>query len=529
MKKYTVVVCDHIHEAGLKMLQDDENINFIMAADEPKDKLVSEIIPQADVAITRSSTDVDAAFIQNAKNMKAIVRAGVGVDNVDIPGCSKEGIIVMNVPTANTIAAVELTMTHMLSCMRMFPYSHDHLKNQRIWKREKWYGYELKGKKLGVIGFGNIGSRVAKRAKAFEMDIVAYDPYIHPSKVTDLDMTYTKNFDDILACDVITIHTPKNQETIGIIGAEEIAKMKDGVVLVNCARGDLYNEDALYDGLKSGKIRFAGIDVFGKEPAINNKLLDLDNIVVSPHLGANTYESQYNIGTQAAANAISAAKGIAYPNAMNLPIDESKIPSFVKPFLEMGQKIGFLASQMNKSQIVSVKITGQGEIGEYVDSLSTFVTVGALSQSIGDKINYVNADFVAKEKGIEVEAEAQTDSSVYKNLITAKLTTAEGTTTISATIFDDGVQRITAINGFDIEVALKGDMILFKNSDVPGVIGSVGTILADNDVNIADFSLARNDKGNALAVILVDNAVSDKTLTELAALEACISVNYARI
>jgi D-3-phosphoglycerate dehydrogenase len=511
------------------MLRNDENINFIMAADEPKDKLVSEIIPQADVAITRSSTDVDDNFIAHAKNMKAIVRAGVGVDNVDIPGCSKEGIIVMNVPTANTIAAVELTMAHMLSCMRMFPYSHDHLKNQRIWKREKWYGHELKGKKLGVIGFGNIGSRVAKRAQAFEMDIVAFDPYIHPSKVTDLDMSYTKNFQDILDCDVITIHTPKNQETIGIIGADEIAKMKDGVVLINCARGDLYNEDALYDGLKSGKIRFAGIDVFGKEPATDNKLLDLENIVVSPHLGANTYESQYNIGTQAAENAIAAAKGIAYPNAMNLPIDESKIPPFVKPFLEMGQKIGFLASQLNKSQIVSIKISGQGEIGEYVDSLSTFVTVGAMSQSIGDNINYVNADFVAKEKGIEVDTESLSDSSVYKNLITAKLTTAEGTTTISATIFDDGVQRITAINGFEIEVALKGDMILFKNSDVPGVIGSVGTTLANNNVNIADFSLARNDKGNALAVILVDNTVDEKTLSELASLEACISVDYARI
>ena len=529
MQKYTVVVCDHIHEAGLEMLRNDENINFIMAADEPKDKLVSEIIPKANVAITRSSTDVDENFIKHATNMKAIVRAGVGVDNVDIPGCSKEGIIVMNVPTANTIAAVELTMTHMLSCMRMFPYSHDHLKNQRVWKREKWYGHELKGKKLGVIGFGNIGSRVAKRAKAFEMDVVAFDPYIHPSKVTDLDMTYTKDFQDILNCDVITIHTPKNKETIGIIGEEEIAKMKDGVVLVNCARGDLYNEDALYNGLKSGKIRFAGIDVFGKEPATDNKLLDLDNIVVSPHLGANTYESQYNIGTQAAENAIAAAKGIAYPNAMNLPIDESKIPSFVKPFLEMGQKIGFLASQMNKSQIVSIKISGQGEIGEYVDSLSTFVTVGAMSQSIGDKINYVNADFVAKEKGITIDTESLGDSAVYKNLITAKLTTAEGTTTISATIFDDGVQRITAINGFEIEVALKGDMILFKNSDVPGVIGSVGTTLANNNVNISNFSLARNDKGNALAVILVDNSVDEKTLSELATLEACISVDYARI
>lgn len=529
MQKYTVVVCDHIHEAGLKMLEEDSDINFVMAADVDKKELVEKIIPTADVAITRSSTDVDANFIAHAKNMKAIVRAGVGVDNVDIDGCSKEGIIVMNVPTANTIAAVEMTMAHMLSCMRMFPYSHDHLKNQRIWKREKWYGYELKGKKLGVIGFGNIGSRVAKRAKAFEMDIVAYDPYINPSKVTDLDMTYTKNFEDILSCDIITIHTPKNKETIGIIGKDEISKMKDGVVLINCARGGLYDEDALYEGLKSKKIRFAGIDVFITEPATDNKLLDLDNITVSPHLGANTYESQYNIGTQAAENAIAAAKGMAYPNAMNLPIDENKIPAFVKPFLEMGQKIGFLASQVNKSQILSIKIGAEGDIAEYVDSLSTFVTVGALTHSIGDNINYVNAEFVANEKGIKIETEKNQNSAVYKNLISVKLTTSEGTTTISATIFDDGVQRIVTIDGFDIEVALKGDMVLFKNSDVVGVIGSVGTTLANNNINIADFSLARNNNSEALAVILVDDEVSEKALSELASLDACLSVNYARL
>ncbi|MDF1879010.1 phosphoglycerate dehydrogenase [Sulfurimonas sp. SAG-AH-194-C20] len=528
-KKYTVVVCDHIHKAGLKMLEDDENINFIMAADEPKDKLKTEILPKADVAITRSSTDVDDLFLANATNLKAVVRAGVGVDNVDIPGCSKQGIIVMNVPTANTIAAVELTMTHMLSCMRMFPYSHDHLKNQRVWKREKWYGYEMKGKKLGVIGFGNIGSRVAKRAAAFEMDIVAFDPYINPSKVTDLDMTYTKNFEDILSCDIITIHTPKNAETIGMINDAEFAKMKDGVVVINCARGGLYDEDALLKYLQNGKIRFAGIDVFNKEPATDHPLLDLDNVTVSPHLGANTFESQYNIGTQAANNAIEAAKGIAYPHAMNLPIDESTIPSFVKPFLEMGQKIGFLESQMSKSQIISIKVTGHGEIAEYVESLSTFVAVGAMSQNSGDTINYVNAEFVAKEKGIKIESEACVDSSVYKNLITIKLTTSEGTTTISGTIFDDNVQRLVNIDGFAIDVALKGDMIMFKNSDVPGVIGSVGTVLANNSVNIADFSLARNDKGEALAVILVDNAVCEKSLTELAALEACLAVNYARV
>jgi D-3-phosphoglycerate dehydrogenase len=528
MKKHTVVVCDHIHEAGLEMLRNDENINFVMAADEDKVKLL-DIIADADVAITRSSTDIDTKFIKAAKNMKAIVRAGVGVDNVDIEGCSKEGIIVMNVPTANTIAAVELTMTHMLSCMRMFPYSHDHLKNQRIWKREKWYGHEMKDKKLGVIGFGNIGSRVAKRAQSFEMDIIAYDPYIHPSKVSDLDMTYTKNFADILACDIITIHTPKNPETIGMIGEAEFAQMKDGVVVINCARGGLYDEDALYNNLKSGKVRFAGIDVFNKEPATDHPLLDLDNICVSPHLGANTFESQYNIGTQAATNAIEAAKGISFAHAMNLPIDESAIPPFVKPFLEMGQKIGFLESQMNKSQIIAIKVSGQGEIADYVESLSTFVAVGAMSQNSGDTINYVNAEFVAKEKGIKIESEALGDSTVYKNLITIKLTTAEGTTTISATIFDDGVQRIVAIDGFEIEVALKGDMILFKNSDVPGVIGSIGSILASHNVNISDFSLSRNEKSEALAVILVDNTVNDTTLSELASLEACVSVNYARI
>ena len=529
MKKHTVVVCDHIHEAGLTMLRNDESINFIMAADVDKTELIETIIPQADVAITRSSTDVDAKFIANAKNMKAIVRAGVGVDNVDIPGCSKEGIIVMNVPTANTIAAVELTMAHMLSCMRMFPYSHDHLKNQRIWKREKWYGHEMKGKKLGVIGFGNIGSRVAKRAKAFEMDIVAYDPYIHPSKVTDLDMTYTKEFTDILACDIITIHTPKNKETIGMIDEAEFAQMKDGVVVINCARGGLYNEEALYNNLTNGKIRFAGIDVFNKEPAIDHPLLDLDNVTVSPHLGANTFESQYNIGTQAAENAIAAAKGMSYPHAMNLPIDESKIPSFVKPFLEMGQKIGFLESQMSKSQIIAIKVSGQGEISSYVDSLATFVAVGAMSENSDDTINYVNADFVAKEKGIKLESEALADSSVFKNLITVKLTTSQGATSISATIFDDGVMRIVAIDGFDIEVALTGDMVLFKNSDVPGVIGSIGTTLANHNVNISDFSLARNDKSQALAVILVDNAVNDAALNELASLDACLSVNYARL
>jgi D-3-phosphoglycerate dehydrogenase len=529
MEKFKIVVCDHIHEEGLNLLRSDDQIEMIFAADMDKTALL-DVVATADVAITRSSTDVDDKFIQAARGkLKAVVRAGVGVDNVDILGCSKEGIIVMNVPTANTIAAVELTMTHMLSCMRMFPYSHDHLKNQRVWKREKWYGYELKGKKLGVIGFGNIGSRVGIRSKAFEMEVIAYDPYIHSSKATDLGAKYTTNFQDILDCDIITIHTPKNKETVGMIGADEIANMKDGVVLINCARGGLYDEEALCEGLKSRKIRFAGIDVFNKEPATDHKLLDLDNICVSPHLGANTFESQLNIGLEAAQQAIEAAKGIAYPHALNLPIDETKIPSFVKPFLEMSQKIGFLASQMNKAPIISIKISGRGDIAQYVSSLATFVTVGALAEMSGETINYVNADFVATERGIKIETEELPGSPVYKNLVTVKLTTDKDVIELSATMFNDDVQRIVDINGFGVDVEPKGNMILFKNTDVPGVIGHVGTTLAAHAVNIADFRLGRNKSGQALAVIIVDSTVSETTLKELASLEACISVSYVRL
>ncbi len=528
MQKHTIMVCDHIHESGLEMLKSQPDINYVNVADLPKDKLL-EVIGEADVAITRSSTEVNEAFLNAAKNLKALVRAGVGVDNVDMEGCSKRGIIVMNVPTANTIAAVELTMAHMLSCMRAFPYAHNDLKLNRIWKREKWYGYELKDKKLGIIGFGNIGSRVGKRAKAFEMDVVAYDPYINPSKATDLGIEYTENFDDILACDIITIHTPKTKETIGMIGKKEIEKMKDGVVLINCARGGLYDEEALLEGLKSGKVRFAGIDVFVKEPAIDNPLLDLENITVTPHLGANTHESQYKIATQAAQQALDAARGISYPNALNLPIRENEIPEYVKPYLELTQKIGFLAAQANKGAIKSIRISAEGDIGEYIDSLATFATVGALKESLGETINYVNADFVAKERGIEVQKDSNPAAGAYKNLIRLRLTTDKEVIEIAGTIFNDDVQRIVEINGFPLDVEPKGKMILFKNTDVPGVIGDVGRILAQHNVNIADFRLGRDKSGLALAVIIVDNDVDESVLEELDALEASIYVKYVRL
>jgi len=434
----------------------------------------------------------------------------------------------MNVPTANTIAAVELTMAHMLSCMRKFPYAHNQLKQDRIWKREDWYGNELYGKKLGVIGFGNIGHRVALRAKSFEMDVVTYDPYIPSTKATDLGISYTSSFDDILDCDIITIHTPKNTETLDMIGEKEIAKMKDGVVLINCARGGLYNEDALVNNLKSGKIAMAGIDVFIKEPATDHPLLDLPNVTVTAHLGANTKESQKKIAIQAAENAIESARGIAYPNALNLPIDESKIPSFVKPYIELTQKMAFLVAQSDKSEIRSINVSAEGQIAEYLDSLQTFATVGALAVSSGDEINYVNASFLAEEKGIDLTTSEFSAHSGYQNKVSVKITTANGVQTICGTVFNEDVQRIVDINNFTLDIEPKGKMILMRNSDVPGVIGEVGSILAANNINIADFRLSRGKDG-ALAVILVDEKVCSETINKLESLEAAISVSYAEI
>jgi len=524
MKK--IIVCDAIHQKGFELLKKEDDIEVIDAVSLSKSDLL-KIIGEADIAITRSPTAIDENFLENATNLKAVVRAGVGVDNVDLDGCSKRGIIAMNVPTANTIAAVEMTMAHILSCARSFVNANNNLKIDRVWKREKWYGIELSGKKLGVIGFGNIGSRVGIRAKAFDMDVVAYDPYIEPSKATDLGVSYTQNFDDILACDFITIHTPKNRETTDIISFDEIKKMKDGVRLINCARGGLFNEKALYEGIKNGKVAFAGIDVFSYEPATDHPLLDLENICVTPHLGANTHESQEKIATQAAESALLAARGISYPNALNLPVKAEDLPQVIVPYLELTQKMSYFAAQINKAQIKSIRIRVEGKISEYAKSLLTFSVVGVLKESVGDNVNYVNADFVAQDKSIETSFEESVVSSSYHNKVTITLTTVKGVSSVTGTVFEDIEQRIVNINGFGFDFKPKGKMIVFKNRDVPGVIANIATLLSENGINISDFRLGRGKDGYAMAVILVDEPIDRDMLIKLNSIDACLWAEYA--
>ncbi|EAK9945984.1 phosphoglycerate dehydrogenase [Campylobacter lari] len=526
MKK--IIVCDAILDKGVELLRKADDVELIEAAHLPKDELLTKL-SDMDVAITRSSTDVDLKFINACSNLKALVRAGVGVDNVDIDECSKKGIIVMNVPTANTIAAVELTMNHLLCSARSFVNAHNFLKIQRRWEREKWYGVELMNKTLGVIGFGNIGSRVAVRAKAFGMKVIAYDPYVVASKMTDLGIECVNSLDTILTqSDFITIHTPKTKETTDMISFEEISKMKDGVRLINCARGGLYNEDALCEGLKSGKIAWLGIDVFNKEPATNHPFLDFENVSVTSHLGANTLESQENIAIQACEQALNAARGISYPNALNLPIKTEDLPSFVAPYIELISKMGFLAAQLDKTPIKAIKLESEGQISEYNESLLTFATVGVLRGILGENINYINAHFVAKDKGVGLSS-CILPSSGYSNKITIKVITDNSNLSISGTIFGENEQRIVELNGFDVDFKPKGKMIILNNNDIPGVIANVSGILAKNNVNIADFRLGRNGFGKALAVILLDTKISKALLEELRAVDACIFAEYAEI
>ena len=529
MSKLKIIVCDDIHKSGLKILEDSVDIELINASTENKDNLLKEYIPKADLVITRSSTSIDKNFLKYAIKLKFIIRAGVGIDNIDIESCSKMGIIVMNIPTANTIAAVELTMAHILSCVRKFPYAHNNLKINRVWRRQDWYGTELKNKKLGIIGFGNIGSKVGTRAKSFEMDIIVYDPYIKSSKVTDLGMIYSDNFNDILDCDIITIHTPRIYETIGIISYEHIDKMKDGVILINCARGGLYNEEALYQGLKSKKIAMAGIDVFEKEPAINHPLLELDNIIVTPHLGANTKESQKNIAIQSSENALLAIKGISYPNALNLPFKKNEPPKEFKLYFDLIQKMGYISSQITKSAIKSIKISAEGSISKYLDSLINFAAVGVLKESLGEKVNYVNINFVTEERSIKIYKEKLLTNSGFNNKIILKLTTENSIFSISGTVLDNNFQRIIEIDNYMLELEPTGKIIFFKNRDTLGVIGDLGKIIAKHNINISDFRLGRDSNARSLAILHVDGNITKELILELSNIEACLGVNYVNI
>jgi D-3-phosphoglycerate dehydrogenase len=538
MAQFKVIVTDNISPEGLDILKRDGSIDVDVRAGIKHDEL-KKLIGLYDAVITRSGTAVTADLIENPGKLKIVGRAGVGLDNVDIEAASKKGIIVMNAPTGNTFAATELTMGILLAAARKIPLANSSLKSGQ-WDRKKFMGFQLYDKTLGIIGLGRIGGNVAIRAKSFGMKVVAYDPYIKKSKAEAIGVKLKDTLEEVLReSDVLTVHTPLTSETHNMISAREIGMMKDGVIIINCARGGILNENDLYEALKSGKIFAAGIDVFEEEPARGNKLFDLENVFVTPHIGANTFEGQEGVAILIAEQVVDALHGRAYVNAVNIPFMKTPLPDHMQRYFVLVQKMGKLAAQLTKGRPEEIKIIMVGKNFEEDFCERTFdapvsyqpFTVAALKGFFDvtlKDVSFINAPYLAKDRNILV-AETKTDQfDKFNDLIVFALRTDQEEKTIAGTVFSDKSGRVVLFDRFHLDIIPEGTFIYFRNVDRPGIIGKVGTILGDNEINIADFELGRQAGGEAIAFVSVDSTISKKVLDDMKAIDGMLEVRVVR-
>ena len=532
MKTFRVLVTEHLADAGIKLLKEQDDIELTY---EPElfrrfDEIL-RIIPEYDALITRSGTPVTRELLEKAERLKVVGRAGVGVDNIDLDTASRKGILVVNAPTGNTLAATEHTMGMMICAARMIPYAHKSLKEERKWERKRFMGVELAGKTLGIIGFGRIGSRVGVRAKAFDMKVIAYDPYIRREKAERLGVELVDDLDELLRrSDIITIHTPLTEETRNMITRREIEKMKDGVIILNIARGGIVNEKDLYDALVSGKVRSAGVDVFSVEPAVNNLLLNAPNIVVTPHIGANTFESQTNVAVIIANQVLSALRGEEVEFAVNAPYEDTTALRVLRPYMELAEKLGLFAVQVACSRAKEIVLEFRGDIAEDLKPLTTAFLKGFLRKVVDIPVNLINAPFLAKEKGISIVEVRRPEGINFKKLIKVICMSEGGEFTVSGTVMDGKFPKIVEINGFLFDLTPGGRFLLIRNFDVPGVIGKLGSILGRYNVNIAGFQLGRTEKGKeAKGVILVDDEVPPSAIDEIRAVPEVLEVKQVTL
>jgi len=533
MSKYKVLITEHIAQPGIDLLksQPDVEVTYDPELFRNYDKIL-EIIPEYDALITRSGTPVGEELLSRAKRLKVVGRAGVGVDNIDLEAASRRGILVVNAPTGNTLAATEHTMGMMIAAARLIPYAHKSLKEERKWERKKFMGVELAGKTLGIIGFGRIGSRVGIRAKAFDMKVIAYDPYIKKEKAERLGVELVDDLEELLRrSDVITVHTPLTEETRNMITKREIEKMKDGVILLNIARGGIINEQDLYEALTSGKVRAAAVDVFTKEPATDNILLNAPNIVVTPHIGANTFESQTNVAVIIANQVLAALRGEEVEFAVNAPFEDTGAAKTLKPFMELAEKLGLFAVQVACSRSKEIVIEYRGDLGEETKPLTTAFLKGYLQKVVDIPVNLINAPFLAKEKGISIVEVKRPEGINFKKLIRVVCKGPNGEEfSIAGTVMDDTFPKIVEINGFLFDLKPEGKLLLIRNFDVPGVIGKLGSILGKYSVNIAGFQLGRTEKGKeAKGVILVDDDVPPEAISEIKEIPEILEVKQVNL
>ncbi len=510
-----VLVSDKLAPEGLAILKKEKGIQVDVKTGLTPGEL-RKIIKDYDGLIVRSGTKVTREVIASAQRLKIIGRAGVGLDNVDVEAASRKGIVVMNTPGGNTISTAEHTLSMILALSRNIPEAYLSLRAER-WERKKFMGVEIYGKTLGVIGLGRIGAEVAKRAMGFGMKVLAFDPYLSLDKVKTLNIESVDLKELLKRADYITVHTPLTTETKHLISDKEIALMKDGVRIINCARGGIVDEQALVKALKSGKIAGCALDVFEQEPPGKNELLKLDNVVVTPHLGASTEEAQVNVAIDIARQINDGLMGRGMCNAVNAPCLTPEVAEIIRPYVRLAEKLGCLQSQLCEGHIVRLKIEYRGDIGSYDTVPITVACVKGMLQSfMGETVNYVNAYVLAKERGIAVEETKTERMENFANLISVETKTEKGESVIWGTVFGKDDPRIVKINKFYVEAHPSGYMLVIRNRDLPGIVGQIGTILGKNKINIAEMTFGREKpKGKAVTVLNVDSAIPQKVLAQI--------------
>jgi D-3-phosphoglycerate dehydrogenase len=503
-----ILVADKISPKGVELLRKQPGFDVVEAYGTPAEK-VPALAADADAIVVRSETKITREVIAAATKLKVVGRAGVGVDNVDVEAATERGVIVMNTPSGNTIATAELTFTHLLCGARPVAQASASMSAGK-WDRKSYGGVELFRKTLGIVGLGRIGGEVAKRAQAFGMRVMAYDPYLAPSRAKAMQVEGTSLEALLEAADFITVHMPLTDDTRHMIDDAAFARMKKGVRIFNCARGGIIDETALLAALKSGKVAAAGLDVFEDEPPpADSELRKLPNVVTTPHLGASTAEAQESVGIESAEQVIDVLAGGVIKNAVNMPSIDAATAKVLNPYLDLGTKIGTLVQQIGPKQIATLRITYWGRIVDLdANPVTRAVERGFLRRISGEDVNFVNAPFMLERLGVQVEVTKSSGECDYTELIRVEAVAPDGTvTSASGTLMGRGQQqRIVEINGRDVEVAAEGKLLVLENVDQPGMVGVVGTILAKDSVNIADMSLSRlTQGGTAYMVVRVDS------------------------
>ena len=524
-----VLIADKLPDICIEIL---EKAN-IKTANKPSlslEELLQEIGKYEGIII-RSGTKITAEVIEKADKLKVICRAGVGIDNVDVASASKKGIVVMNAPEGNIISTAEHTIALLFAMSRNIAEANRTLRAGE-WERKKFTGTQIAGKTLGVVGMGRVGRIVAKRCAAMEMKVIGFDPFITPEMAAEYHTRMIKDLLELIKqSDYITIHVPLNNDTKNLITKKEFDIMKDGVRIINCARGGIISEDDLYDAIVSGKVKGAALDVFETEPPVDNKLIGLSEVLTTPHLAASTFEGQLEVAREAAEQMADALNGKGYRNSMNMPSIDMEEFEQLQPYLSLAEKMGSFLMQLAGDSIQTVNIIYNGSVADKNTKLITDnFMVGLFRPALEEGVNLVNAPFLIKERGITVNETTSNVAKRFTNLITANVVTANGKCSVSGTVFDKNAIRIIEINGYEIESIPDKNMLILFCKDKPGLIGSIGVRIGEKNINIAHMTFGKKEVGgDAIAVLNVESSIPTETVDEIKKLEGINSVHLINL